>query len=105
MLTACVCVCVYVCIISRRRRPKRQSGGTHYRAWPLAKRTQGNAAVLLESSPPPVGLSQGQEHVHGATGIGVHLAEGGRGLGQEVMELPVKTHTVTQKSRTHDADE
>lgn len=73
---------------SPRRRSERENGDTHYRTWPLAKRTQGNAAVLLESSPPPVGLSQGQEHVHGATGVGVHLTEGGRGLGQEVMELP-----------------
>lgn len=65
-----------------------EGGETHYGARPLAKRTQGNATVLLERSPPPVRLSQGQEHIHGAAGVGVQLAEGRRGLRQEVVELP-----------------
>lgn len=65
-------------------------GGTHHRARPLAERTQGNTTVLLERSPPPIRLSQRQEHIHGAAGVGVQLTQGGRGLRQEVVELPDK---------------
>lgn len=83
-----------------------KKGGTHYRARPLTIGTQGHTTVLVNSSPPPVRLSQRQEHVHGATGVGVHLTEGRCGLGQEVMELPY-THAHKQtkeyKHTTHTA--
>lgn len=67
-----------------------ERGETHHRARPLAERAQGNTTVLLKCSPPPIRLSQGQEHVHGAAGVGVQLTQGGCGLRQEVVELPDK---------------
>lgn len=74
-----------------------ERGDTHHRARPLAERTQGNTTVLLKCSPPPIRLSQGQEHIHRATGVGVQLTQGGCGLRQEVVELPDKhaRHTGT----------
>jgi hypothetical protein len=61
------------------------------RAWSLAVGAQGHTAVLVHGSPPPACLSQGQEHVHGATGGRVHLTQSrGPCLGQQVLKL---THT------------
>ena len=55
----------------------------------LAVGAQGHATILVHGSPPPASLSQGQEHVHGATGGRVHLTQRrGPCLGQQVLKLP-----------------
>lgn len=78
----------------------REDGETHHRARPLAERAQGDTTVLLKCSPPPIRLGQGQEHIHRATGVGVQLTQRGRGLRQEVVELPDET----QRTHRHNAD-
>lgn len=76
-----------------------ERGETHHGARPLAERAQGNTTVLLKCSPPPIRLSQRQEHIHRAAGVGVQLTQGGCGLRQEVVELPDKhaRHTGTMQ--------
>lgn len=88
-----------VCLVVFSQKTLKVKGvETHYRARPLAVRPQGNTTVLIHRSPPPVRLSQGQQHVHGAAGVRVHLTERRRVLGQEVMELP---HNKRRQTHSH----
>lgn len=61
--------------------------GTYMWAWPFTKGAKGDTAILIQCSALSAWFSQWKQHVHGATGVRVHITERRRILRQQVLNL------------------